>query len=172
MRIMNKDELWHCLNLLNDKLAIMGVYGEIGIYGGAVMCLVLNARDATEDIDAILNPKYDINKAVKLVAEELGISDNWLNDGVKGFVSENNDLILFNAMSNLNIYAASPKYMFAMKSLACRTDNKNDIEDIKFLLEYLGITSVSQAEEVIYQYYPQKRLLPKTFYVLMEILGG
>lgn len=59
-----------------------------------------------------------------------------------------------------------------MKSLDCRTDNKNDIEDIKFLLEYLGITSVSQAEEVIYQYYPQKRLLPKTFYVLMEILGG
>jgi len=41
------------LTALNDELKAHGVIGEVGICGGAVMCLVFNARQATKDVDGI-----------------------------------------------------------------------------------------------------------------------
>ena len=38
---------------VNEKLKQRDVIGEIGICGGAVMCLVYEARQATKDVDAI-----------------------------------------------------------------------------------------------------------------------
>lgn len=164
---MNTREIKKALEKLNEKLKEKGILGEVGLYGGAVMCMALDARESTKDIDDIFYPKADIYKAIKIVAEELGIEEDWLNDAVKGFMSDNNE-----KLTNLNIYVASPQYMFAMKALSCRMDNKNELNDIKFLIDYLGITSIEQAEDIIYEFYPRKRLLPKTFYMLMEILEG
>ena len=168
---MDKVQLLEYLFILNEKLRQRGILGEIALYGGIVMCLALNARDATHDIDAIFEPKRDIAVAIKEISKEYNLDDGWLNDGVKGFTSKNNDLIPFQKLSNLNIYAASPLYMFAMKCLSCRMTNKTEIEDIKFLIKYLNIRSVAQAEEILYAYYPKNRILPKTFYMLMELLG-
>ena len=41
---------------LNDELTYKGVQGELYLAGGAVMCLVFQAREATKDIDALLVP--------------------------------------------------------------------------------------------------------------------
>jgi len=54
--------------------------------------------------------------------------------------------------------------MLAMKLLSCRLDNQSEISDIRFLLRYCNVSSVSQAETIIYKYYPKNRVLPKTFY--------
>ena len=56
-----------------------------------------------------------------------------------------------------------------MKALSCRTDNENDIHDMKFLISHMGIENVEQAKEIIYKYYPVNRILPKTYYTLEEI---
>lgn len=167
---MNRNEIWKYLEILNNKLYFHNVYAEIGVYGGAVMCLALNARESTHDIDAIFVPKYDVSKVINEITYEYNLYDGWFNDSVKGFISTNNDLVLFKQLSNLKIYMATPEYMFAMKVLSCRLDNRTEINDIKFLINHLGITSMRQAEFIIYKYYPQKRVLPKTFYFLEEIL--
>jgi hypothetical protein len=59
--------------------------------------------------------------------------------------------------------------MLAMKCLAARGDTR-DAEDIRFLLQYLNIQSVEQAVQLLEQYYPQSRVLPRTQYFLQELL--
>ena len=62
--------------------------GELLLTGGASMCLVHSARDMTKDIDALYEPKTIINKLAVKIAEEEGLPGEWLNDSVKGFVTE------------------------------------------------------------------------------------
>jgi len=167
---MNKQKLTACLHSLNEKLCDKNILADMHLYGGAVMCLAFDARPGTNDIDAVFVPKMEVYNAAKEVADELSLSDHWLNDGVKGFLSENNEVTPFEQLSNLRIYTATEEYMFAMKALSCRTDNVNDMHDIKFLMARMDISTVDQAKEIIYKYYPANRILPKTYYALEEIL--
>lgn len=169
---LSKQQLIELLHAINNRLKVKEIKGEVGLYGGAVMCVALNARLSTHDIDAIFNPKYDVRQAAKEVGLEYGLQDGWFNDAVKGFISAKNELLLFEQLSNLTIYVASPRYMFAMKVLSLRLDNENEINDIKFLIDFLELKSVVQAESIIYEFYPPNRVLPKTFYFLEEFLGG
>lgn len=45
---------------LNSGLMDAGEKGEIGIVGGAVMCLVYKARHSTRDVDAIFKPSLQL----------------------------------------------------------------------------------------------------------------
>jgi hypothetical protein len=169
---MNKRELIEALQDLNNKMILHNIYGEIAMYGGAVMCLVLNARSNTKDIDAIFEPKMDILKLSEITARDLGLPLGWLNDGVKGFLSKNNNVVETFRLSNLKIYAATPEYMFAMKSASARLGNANEIKDIKFLIRLLNITDVGSALSIIDKYYPLDTLPQKTYYMLCEIFGS
>ena len=61
--IQTMRKLFHALN---GELGKKDVVGEIGLCGGAVMCLVFKARAATKDVDAIFKPTQEIreNRAV------------------------------------------------------------------------------------------------------------
>lgn len=83
---MNKEQIKQALYMINEQLSYIGARAEIGIYGGAVMCLVLDAREGTHDIDAIFAPKDAMNLAIHNVGEQLGLPKGWFNDAVKGFV--------------------------------------------------------------------------------------
>src|SRR5579871_1566770 len=49
-------EIRRLLNLLDAELAADDAEGEVYLVGGAVMCLALQARDSTRDLDAIFRP--------------------------------------------------------------------------------------------------------------------
>ena len=83
---MLRNEIIKYLNALNEKLQQQNIKGEICLYGGAVMCLVYDARPSTKDVDAIFKPAKNIRKAAKEIAKEYELVDDWLNDGVKGFL--------------------------------------------------------------------------------------
>jgi len=72
---------------LNDELAGKDIRGEAYLAGGAVMCLVFQARPATKDIDALLVPAAELRLAAQAVAQREGLPGGWLNDAVKGFFS-------------------------------------------------------------------------------------
>lgn len=170
---MNKEDILNNLKMLDDKLRDNGMLGEVDLYGGAVMCLGLNARQSTHDIDALFAPKTTIYKLIEEVAEENGLPADWLNDSVKGFASPEGDFIRFgeDKFTNLTVMMTSPKYLLAMKCLSCRMadESSTEIDDIKFLIDYLGLKTVKEVEDILLRYYPAKRVLPKTHYMLAEI---
>ncbi|MFV1994183.1 MAG: hypothetical protein ACC661_02005 [Verrucomicrobiales bacterium] len=160
------------LNALNTELAACAVVGELYLVGGAVMCLAFNARASTKDIDAHFAPKNRIREAARSVGEKEGVGEDWLNDAVKGFLSENGDYTKYLSLSNLNVFIAKPEYLLAMKSLAMRLGPEfHDESDVRYLLRYLNIEKYEDALSVIAKYYPLERFPQKTLYALEEILG-
>lgn len=173
---MNKQDILNNLLALDKKLIDNNMTGEIDMFGGAVMCLGLDARESTHDIDAMFSPKEDIRNLIKQVADERNLPEDWLNDGVKGFVSPEGEFERFgeDIFKNLTVFMASPEYLLAMKCLSCRSilDSPTEIADIKFLINYLGLKSVDEVEKVILEYYPANRYQPKTHYMLMELFDN
>ena len=82
--MLDGDQIRDCFAALNDELRKDGHKGEIGIVGGAVMCLVYNARKATRDVDAVFEPSQIIRRAAAKIARLRGLPADWLNDGAKG----------------------------------------------------------------------------------------
>jgi predicted nucleotidyltransferase len=167
---MNNTDIMKCLEVLNENMKKKNIYGEVSLVGGAVMCLCYKSREVTQDIDAIFEPKAVINKIIQETAEELEMPSNWLNDGVKGFLSKDAEFVEYIKLSNLTINVATPEYMLAMKCLSARADNANEIEDIKYLIEHLEIKNYAEVQNIIFKYYPADRFLVKTKYLLMEVL--
>ncbi len=155
---------------LNAELAVNGVKGELGICGGAVMCLVFEARESTKDIDAIFHPTKEIREASRVVAARMGLPEDWLNDAAKGFFLTAPPVREVLELSNLRVWAPQAEYMLAMKCVSARFDS-HDLDDVKFLIGHLGIKKVDQACRIIELYYPRKVIPPKTQYLLEELLG-
>ena len=47
----------------------------------------------------------------------------------------------------------------------------HDLDDVRFLLRYLNLTSAEEAMRVVTRYFPEQALLPKTRLALEELLS-
>ncbi len=164
---MHQQEILDYLRMLNDELNHRNCKGEICLYGGAVMCLVFNARPSTKDVDAVFEPSRVIKEIVQKIAIKNGLSDDWLNDGVKGFVVEHPRQV-FLELSNLTVYTADPEYLLAMKCMAARVDTA-DNSDIRFLINKLHLTSSEQVFSMLQKYYPKNQIRPATQFFIEEV---
>ena len=60
-----------------------------------------------------------------------------------------------------------------MKCLAMRIGEEfQDIDDIRYLIRYLNLTTYSETIKIITQYYPLDGFPQKTLYALEEIFEG
>lgn len=153
---------------LNEELAKLGAKGEIGICGGAVMCLVFQAREATKDIDGIFEPTGEIRAASRKVAAHFGIPEDWLNDAAKAYFHADPPREGVLDLSNLRVWAPSAEYMLAMKCISARFDG-NDREDVLFLLRYLELSAAEAALRIVEKYYPKNQIPAKSRFLLEEI---
>src|SRR5690606_15896620 len=98
---------------------------------------------------------------------------NWLNDAVKGFLSDRGDFNRFLQLSHLTAFAADTAYLLAMKCLSARIgDVFHDYADIGWLLRALNIANRDEALRVLAKYYPLERYPQRTLYMLEELLPG
>lgn len=163
-----KEQIEFYIEKLNEKLRERQVKGEIALYGGAVICLVFNARISTKDVDAVFKPTKIFREVAKEIAGEYELRPNWLNDAVKGWLSEYGKVSLFREYSNLRVFVAEPEYLLAMKSLASRADS-SDKDDIKLLIIKLELKSPEEVFDIIGKYYPQRIIKPVTQYLIQEL---
>lgn len=169
---LTKADMSRLFERLNQELAATGIKGELYLVGGAVMCLVFEARESTRDLDAFFKPVRVVREAAARMAADLGLDDDWLNDAVKGYLSTQADFDDYLELPNLRVLTATPEYLLAMKCLAMRLGEEfQDEQDVRFLLRYLNITRYEAAVEVVARYYPIERVPQKALYALEEILG-
>jgi hypothetical protein len=135
------------------------------------MCLAYEARASTQDVDAAFRPSAIVREAAAAVAKQAGLEPHWLNDGVKGFMSEKGDFAPFLELDHLRVMIAQPTYLLAMKCMAMRIGPEfRDQDDVRFLLRLLDIRTYEQAINTITKYYPLNQIPQKTVYMLPELL--
>lgn len=156
---------------MNEELRGAGAEGELFLVGGAVMCLAYAARPSTQDVDALFRPPSAVRAAAARVASRAGLNPDWLNDGVKAYLSAQGEFAPFLELDHLRVMVAQPEYLLAMKCLAMRIGAEfHDEDDIRYLLRHLDIRSYEKAIAVITKYYPKERFPQKTLYALTELL--
>jgi len=165
---LTREAILRALGSLSEALGKQGVTGELCLFGGTVMVLAFNARLSTKDVDALFQPTPLIRDFARSIAEEQNLPADWLNDGVKGFVSTRHETTAGNLpqFPHLRLTMPVPEYLLAMKCMAARlggtTGESSDVPDILFLLRHLKLKSASAALEIVAQYYPANRIPVKT----------
>ena len=167
---MNNEEIETLLRLLSERLVARGLVGEVALYGGAAMVLAHRARLSTKDVDAVFVPKQEIYQSAAEVAAEQGVEKDWLNDAVKGFLSEKNEILPLCDCPGLKVFVAAPEYLLAMKCLSMRLGRDDtDLADVRFLMNRLGLRNSAQVLDLVGRYYPDDRIQPKTRFAIEEI---
>lgn len=169
---LTRDAILKALASLSNELGRTGVTGELCLFGGTVMVLAFTARLATKDVDALFQPTPLIREAARRIAEEQQLPADWLNDGVKGFLSTRHETTAGNLpqFPHLRLTMPVPEYLLAMKCMAARvagtSGEQSDVPDIVFLVRHLGLRSAHDVLEIVGQYYPANRIPVKTQYLI------
>lgn len=177
--MLRKADILRALHKIDARARDAGVLVDLSIYGGAALALVFDLRLATRDVDAVVHgaPEF-IRRLAAQIAEEEGWPTDWLNDGVKGFVSDREKMQLMaafqaSAAGGLRVHTPAPEYLFAMKCMAMRPegiDGSHDVSDIEALAHIIGLTDVSAALSLVEAFYPAARIPPKVRFGVEEIM--
>lgn len=164
-RGLNADDMRTLFARLGRHLASNGELVEIAVFGGSAIVLSFDYRVSTVDIDYLRisgNPQ-SLEKAAETVGAERGLPENWFNDAVRIFVSDQPDYRLLGdfppASPGLRVFAATPRYILAMKIAAMRSSlETSDLQDVWHLSETCGIGTAEEARAVFQEYFPGKDL--------------
>jgi hypothetical protein len=183
-KTFDRDTLVLALTELGRRAHAAGRVVEIAIYGGSALTLTMNWRIATKDVDAVFErDKEFVTRIAAQIAEENGWDHDWLNDGVKGWLSAaESDPDVKRLLGTypseeqpgLRVFVPRPQYLFAMKCRAMRiggVDPSEDVEDIKRLAQKIGIRNASEAMDLVLRFYPDHLIEPKTKFGLDEIFS-
>jgi len=166
--LLDRERIAEALGLLGDRLARRGVVADIYVIGGAAMALAYDARRATRDIDAVFQPHGIVLEAAQEVAAQLGLPRWWLNEQASVYVAPGGDGAAPRVFDHpgLRVLAASPEHLLAMKTLAAR---KQDIEDIRFLISKLCLSSAREVLAICAEVFPGEQV-PARAQLLLEDL--
>ncbi|MHB1529150.1 MAG: hypothetical protein ACYDDA_12950 [Acidiferrobacteraceae bacterium] len=180
MALLAKEDILRGLSKIDTIAKEHGITVDLSVYGGAALALAFDMRHATRDVDAVVrgSPEF-LRKACAEIAREEHWPDDWLNDGVKGFTSTNEQMVLMKNFEGspeggLRIYyTPSPEYLFAMKCMAMRPEGiegSHDITDIERLAKEIGINDAGAALALVEAFYPSARIPPKVRFGVEEIM--
>jgi hypothetical protein len=176
--MLSKDDILKGLRKLDQKARNEGIIVELALYGGAALVLAFDMRQATRDVDAIFSHPFTVRQWVKEISEEENWPNDWLNDGVKGFVSATEsmrDLDEFDGgeQGGLRVTLPTAEYLFAMKCMAMRPegiDGSHDISDIQMLADVAAIKDAAEAIDLVESFYPAARIPAKVRFGIEEIM--
>lgn len=181
-KVFDRRALEQAFRELGRRAHLEGKTVEIAVYDGSALMLTYDWRIATRDVDAVFEAdKRTVKRLASEIADANGWEADWLNDGVKGFLSvadaEPASKRLFGTYPSedepgLGVMIAAPEYLFAMKCRAMRlggVDENADIADIRKLANEIGIKTAIQALDLVSAFYPRHIIEPKTQFGIEEI---
>jgi hypothetical protein len=179
--MLSKNDIEDGLKRLGEIAEEHGMIIDISVYGGSALAIAWNSRVATKDVDAVAHGDAAfLRKACQQIAEEKDWPEDWLNDGVKGFLSSSPEIHLHGVYPaidhhGIRVYVPSAEYMLALKCMAMRpegVDGSQDIDDIKFLIKEIGLTTADAVLDIVERFYPKKNIQPKVRFGVEEIIEG
>ncbi|WP_405425455.1 DUF6036 family nucleotidyltransferase [Micromonospora sp. NBC_00617] len=169
--LLDRTAIEDAFRRLGDRLAKRGVVADLYIFGGAAMALAYDARRATRDIDAVFQPHGIVLDEARAVADELGLPQWWLNEQASAYVAAGGDPEAPRVFDHpgLRVSAASPEHLLAMKVLAAR---RRDAEDIRFLVEHLGLNNPEEVLGLCAEIFPDEEVPGRARLVLEDVFDG
>jgi len=115
-------------------------------------------------------PHGVVLEEARIVADNLGLPPWWLNEQASVYVSGKDDPGKKRVFDHpgLRVMVASADHIFAMKALAART---RDIDDLRSLGSLASVDSVETALQICRDFYPDEPISPRTLGVLRELFG-
>jgi len=168
--LLDRSAIENAFRRLGERLARRGVIADLYVFGGAAMALAYDARRSTRDIDAVFQPHGIVLDEAKAVAHELGLPQWWLNEQASVYVAPGGDSAAPRVFDHpgLRVSAASPEHLLAMKVLAAR---RRDSDDIRFLIKHLGLTTVGEVLALCTEIFPDEEVPGRARLVLEDALG-
>lgn len=153
---------------LGERLQQRGAVGDVYVIGGAAMALAYDARRATRDIDAVFLPHGIVLEEAHALADELGLPRWWLNEQASAYVAPGGDpqAPLSFDHPGLRVSTASPEHLLAMKAMAAR---RRDIDDLRLLVGRLGLTGPEQVLDVCTRVFPDEALPDRARLILDDL---
>jgi hypothetical protein len=167
--LLTKEQIVEALERLDRALGARGTRAELYLVGGAVMCLVLDARPSTKDVDGWFTEPQAVRAAAREVAAEMHLPEDWLNDAAKAFVPAGATFERWRSLPHLDISVADDRTLLAMKCAAARTTE--DAADIRTLAARLGLGTAAEVLALTMQFYPTGRLGVRTSLLIEELFS-
>lgn len=144
---------------------------DLYVFGGAAMAMAYDARRATRDIDAVFVPHGIVLEEAREVAKEFGLPPWWLNEQASIYVAPGGDPAAPRTMDRpgLRVTTASPEHLLAMKALAARP---RDTDDIRLLVDHLGLTSSPQVFDLCQRVFPDEPLPDRARLLIEELFDA
>lgn len=148
---MDKNELIEIIQELDNNLTASF---DIILIGGAAMILYFGAKRTTRDVDVFIlrGGASELRKAVKTVAENRELPEDWLNDAAKGFAGillsdfYHRLIPLDYKFNNIRLYVLGRPELVASKIIALR---EQDLEDLELLLPKMTETDKKVIVEIM-----------------------
>jgi hypothetical protein len=168
--VFTAEKLSEAFNELGQLAYDAGRVIDVAVYGGSCLMLVSNFRVATADVDAVAAADQGfLDRAVQTVAARRGWPRDWLNDGVRTYLSPRVEGFaqhtLFRTYPSeetpgLRVFVPTAEYMLAMKLMALRLDpgsGRNDLEDILNLMQVTPMKDKADILRFAARFYPEAR---------------
>jgi predicted nucleotidyltransferase len=168
--LLDRARLERAFSDLGERLVRRGVVADVFVVGGAAMALAYDATRVTRDVDSLFVPHGVVLEEARNVAKDLGLPAWWLNEQASVYISGKDDPDKRRVFDHpgLRVTAASPRHIFAMKALAART---RDIDDLRLLGGMIGVKSAETALRICAEFFPDETISPRSAAVLRELFG-
>ena len=155
--LLNRELLERPFAALGRRLERRKVRADIYVFGGAAMILAYGVERATRDVDAVFDPDGPVLEAAAEVAEALALPRWWLNSQASVYVSTAEDVDASPVFDHpfLRVQAASPRHLAAMKALAGRAQDR---DDLRALIDHLGLATPQELFVIVQEVFPEERL--------------
>ncbi len=167
--LLDRTAIEPALRRLAERLSGRGVVADLYVYGGAAMTLLYDPRRATREVDAVFEPYAEVIEEAREVALGLGLPAAWLTNGTAGFVAPGGDPKARRIIEQpgVRVSVASPEHLLAMKVLAAR---RRDAQDIERLVGHFGIRSVDEVLARCSQVFPDTEIPSRVYLILEDVL--
>lgn len=155
---LDRERLVKLFDELSAELRFSRTRAQIYIVGGAAMSLAFDRERTTRDVDARIDTGHSrMVEAVRKVGRRHGLGDTWLNDQATTAIpraADRRSETLYSS-PHLTVTGASAKHLLAMKLLAARG---KDREDIAVLCKHLGLKRPEEAIGIYKDLFPDEKL--------------